>query len=105
MLHGSPSNMTINPNRKSLIEKVAIDPHTLAINRCSKKAHMIHRTVSTWQGSRWQGEITKLICSPAELIKLLELEPALLTPDMEAEETILLRVPRTYASREINGEH
>lgn len=65
---------------------------------------MIHRTVSTWQGSRWQDELTNLIRSPTELIKLLELDPALLPPALDAAETFSLRVPRPYAARIRKGD-
>src|SRR5690625_666153 len=65
---------------------------------------MIHRTASTWQGSRWQDALTNLIRSHAELIKRLELDPALVPPALDAAETFSLRVPRPYAARIRKGD-
>ncbi|MDQ2076470.1 EF-P beta-lysylation protein EpmB [Marinimicrobium sp. ABcell2] len=65
---------------------------------------MIHRTADTWQGPRWQNELTDLIRSPAELIELLELDPALLPSALAAAGDFALRVPRPYAMRIRKGD-
>ncbi len=65
---------------------------------------MIHRTAATWQSPRWQDELANLIRRPAELLEMLELDPALLPDALTASADFPLRLPRSYAARMRKGD-
>lgn len=65
---------------------------------------MIPRTVPTWQGQRWQDELTDLIRDPKELFEMLQLDPVLLPDAIAASADFPLRVPRPYAARIKSGD-
>jgi len=60
---------------------------------------MIPGTLPCRQPPAWQRELARAVTDPAELIRLLELDPALLAPARRAAQAFRLRVPRGYLAR------
>lgn len=65
---------------------------------------MIPRTLSAWQGSNWQEELSSCIRDPDELIRLLKLEHSPLALAEAAWRQFPLRVPRPYLQRMRPGD-
>ncbi len=53
---------------------------------------------------QWQTELADAVCDPAELIRMLELEPGLLGPARAAARLFPLRVPRAFVARMHKGD-
>jgi len=60
---------------------------------------MIPGTIPLRQPPSWQRELARAITDPAELIRILELDPALIPPARRAARRFGLRVPRGYVAR------
>jgi L-lysine 2,3-aminomutase len=54
--------------------------------------------------ARWQTELAEAVRDPVELLRLLELDPALLAPAMDAAGQFPLRVPRAFIARMRKGD-
>ncbi len=65
---------------------------------------MIPGTVPLWQTPRWQDQLADVIREPAELLQLLQLDPALLPAAEAAARDFPLRVPRAFAARMRKGD-
>jgi EF-P beta-lysylation protein EpmB len=60
--------------------------------------------ISQTDSVRWQRELAEVVRDPAELLNLLELDPALLPAARKAAERFPLRVPRGFAARMRRGD-
>ncbi|HEX7044116.1 MAG TPA: EF-P beta-lysylation protein EpmB [Burkholderiales bacterium] len=65
---------------------------------------MIPGTLPCRQPPAWQRELACAVTDPAELIRLLELDPHLLEPARRAAQQFRLRVPRGYLARMRRGD-
>jgi L-lysine 2,3-aminomutase len=57
-----------------------------------------------WQVPEWQTELRQAVTDPAELLALLDLDPALLPAAQSAARSFRLRVPRTFVNRMRRGD-
>ncbi len=69
----------------------------------TKKAHMIPRTITTWQEKSWQDELSSLITTPEALFDMLELDPRLLSDARLAAKQFPFRTTLSYVSRVEKG--
>jgi EF-P beta-lysylation protein EpmB len=65
---------------------------------------MIPATAPARQSSGWQNELACAISDPAELLQMLDLDPALLPAARQAAARFPLRVPRGYVGRMRKGD-
>ncbi len=65
---------------------------------------MIPLTPSTRQPAPWQSALAAAVTDPAELLRLLELDAALLPAAKRASELFPLRVPRAYIDKMTKGD-
>lgn len=65
---------------------------------------MIPQTDTTGQTPLWQIALTEAVTDPAELLSLLDLDPALLSDVKAGADTFALRVPRQFVSRINKGD-
>ena len=65
---------------------------------------MIARTAPRCQIPRWQRALAEAVTDPAELLRLLELDPGLLPAAKRAAGLFGLRVPRGYLARMAKGD-
>lgn len=65
---------------------------------------MIPVADAAWQTPGWQAELGDAVTDPAELLALLELDPALLPGANTAAATFRLRVPRPFIARMRKGD-
>lgn len=65
---------------------------------------MIPGTVPARQSSNWQNEFARAISDPVELLRVLDLNPALLPSARQAAALFPLRVPRGYVARMKKGD-
>lgn len=65
---------------------------------------MITRTLPVWQGRDWQQSLRDAVRDPAELCRLLELDPALVEAARAAGGAFALRVPREFIARMGKGD-
>jgi len=65
---------------------------------------MITRTLPLWQGRDWQQSLRDAVRDPAELCRLLELDPGLIEPARAAARAFALRVPREFVARMRKGD-
>lgn len=65
---------------------------------------MIHGTLATRQPPRWQQELARAVTDPAELIRLLDLDPKLVEPARRVARGFALLAPRGYVARMRRGD-
>lgn len=65
---------------------------------------MIAASLSTRQPARWQQALRAAITDPAELLDILDLDPALLEPARRAAQRFGLKVPRSFVARMARGD-
>ena len=65
---------------------------------------MIHVSATPVEPANWQNLLASSITDPAELIRRLKLDPALLAPARAAGQEFSLRVPEPYLARMVPGD-
>lgn len=65
---------------------------------------MIPASEAAWQTPRWQQELARAISDPAELLRVLELDGALLPGARRAAKLFRLRVPHPFVARMRRGD-
>lgn len=65
---------------------------------------MIPGTRTAGQPAAWQHELARAVTDPAELVRLLALDPSLIEPARAAARRFPLRVPRGYVARMRRGD-
>ncbi|MFL6652422.1 MAG: EF-P beta-lysylation protein EpmB, partial [Sulfurifustaceae bacterium] len=65
---------------------------------------MIPGTLPLRQPAPWQQELARAVTDPAELVQLLQLDPALVEPARRVARVFPLRVPRGYVARMRPGD-